>query len=61
VAQVGIDPISSERGGGDETDDCSCIRRSAAAVRVSSVGKIVLGPVMWEVRPFLAWSLIGSR
>jgi len=25
---------------------------------VSSVGKIRLGPVMWEVLPFLAWSLI---
>jgi TRAP-type C4-dicarboxylate transport system permease large subunit len=25
---------------------------------VSSVGKIKLGPVMWEVLPFLAWAII---
>jgi len=25
---------------------------------VSSVGKIRLGPVMWEVLPFLAWAII---
>jgi TRAP-type C4-dicarboxylate transport system permease large subunit len=25
---------------------------------VSSVGKLRLGPVMWEVLPFLAWALV---
>ncbi len=25
---------------------------------VSSVGKIRLGPVMWEVLPFLAWAIV---
>ena len=25
---------------------------------VSSVGKIRIGPVMWEILPFLAWALV---